>query len=142
MAFPSLMEALGLDSTSGRLLVPWEMILLIRSHFPLVAAAVMTPGHIRQASLAMTTSVTLAFMEAIILTMLFSPVTRCEMVLVVVAPAPAAHSTTLHGSARLSPSPPLTTWKRESVIAGKVGTHPSHSWKYMCNRMQLVITCS
>ena len=39
----------------------------------------------------------------------------CGMVLGVVPPAPAAHSTTLHGSARPSSSPPLMTWRSGSV---------------------------
>ena len=57
------MEVLGLDSTSGHLLVPLEMLMLISIHMPLVAAAVATTGHIQHFLLEMTTFVILAFME-------------------------------------------------------------------------------
>ena len=129
------MEALGLDSMSGRLLMPREIVLLTDRHLPLVAAAVTTPGHIRHLLLEMTTFATLAIMEHLqpLLTVFFSSMTRCGMVLVVVAPAPAAHSTTLHGSARPSPSPPPTTWKLESATVNRIQTRPSNSWRFTCN---------
>ena len=60
-------------------------------------------------------SVILETMTACILQLLSTLVTLSGMARDVVPPAPAASSTTLHGSARLSPSPPLMTWRSGSV---------------------------
>ena len=65
--------------------------------------------------------------------MTLSLMTHCGMVLGVVPPAPAAHSTTLHGSARPSPSPPLITWRSGSVINLLIETHLSSLWKFTCS---------
>ena len=65
--------------------------------------------------------------------MALSLMTHCGMVLGVVPPAPAAHSTTLHGSARPSPSPPLMTWRSGSVMNMNIETHLSSLWKFTCS---------
>ena len=138
MESPSLMEVLGLDSISGHALVLSEMPLLPSNHIPPVAAAVVTTSHTQHLLLGMITSVILVVMPLAILTS-FSLVTHCGMVLGVVPPAPAAHSTTLHGSTRSSPSPPLMTWRSGSVIALHVGTHLSSSWRSLCNKCTCTI---
>ena len=87
--------------------------------------------------LGMITSVILVVILVVValaLQTFFLPTTHCGMELGVVPPAPAAHSTTLHGSARPSPSPPLMTWRSGSVIAVHIGTHLSSSWRFLCNK--------
>ena len=133
MGSPSLTEVLGLDSMFGHLLVPWVTIMPQVPHNRLVAAAV-TTGHIRHLSLEMIISVIPVIMHQKI-PMTLSLMTHCGMVLGVVPPAPAAHSTTLHGSARPSPSPPLITWRSGSVMNLHLETHLSSLWKFMCSNV-------
>ena len=71
-------------------------------------------GHIRPVLSEMITSVTLATMILHILP--FSILmTLSGMARDVVTPAPVASSITLRGSVRPFPSPPLMTWRSESV---------------------------
>ena len=114
---------------AGHLLVPWVTVLPQIDHYCLVAAAVVTTGRIQHLLLEMITSV----ITHQYIPMALSLMTHCGMVLGVVPPAPAAHSTTLHGSARPSPSPPLMTWRSGSVMNLRLETHLSSLWKFTCS---------
>ena len=102
------MEALGLDSTSGHLPVLLVMVLLLGIHLTLVAVALIATGRIRHLLLEMITFVTQVLMKVVIV-LFFSPMIHYGMVLAALLPAPVVLSTTLHGFARPSPSPPMTT---------------------------------
>lgn len=126
------MEELGLDSISGHLLAPWEMPLLGHPHIPLVSVVVAATGRIQHLSLEMTTSAILVAVQDTV-SLLLSLMTHCGMVLGVDLEVLAVHSTTLHGSARPSPCPPLMTWRSGSVTVLHAETHPSSSWRFMCS---------
>ena len=95
------------DSISGHLLLLREKVQL--PMLCALAVAIIALGHTPRHSLEMTISVTLALRISHKIS--FTLPTLCGKVLDVVPPAPVVSSTTLPGSARLSPSPPLMTWR-------------------------------
>ena len=131
------MAVWGLVNISGPLPVLLEKKVPF-AHIGYVHAVTATTGQIQLYLLERITSVTLAIILRLF-QVFFTPMTLSGTARGVVLIAPAANSTTPHGSVRPSPSPPLMTWRSGSVIMEVLMIHLSSCWSSMYNRMQLIL---